>query len=197
VIQKFYFIFLLFGFSPAVHAAVELKTGDILLQSLPCFMCSIIEIEEGAPYSHAGIYLKEGNEVIQAWGDVTVTPLDEFIHMRKSGTLTTVMRSSLDAQTLGNLTFQYQLSFKGHSYDPDFSWTNEDAYGEKYYCSELIAKMFNVLQPGLFKTKAMHFTHYRGLWLKYFLGKTPPDGEPGVSPGDIFKNPKLKNIGSI
>ena len=199
-------LFFLFS-NPFAHAftptsSLELKTGDIILQSLPCQTCKLIEEEEGRPYSHIGLVLNEAGKIsiIEAGEKVQRVPLAEFLGLRKVNTKSLVLRSvePLDHQTAA-LEKIFKNEFEGKNYDSDFLWNNRDERGEKYYCSELVAKMLNSFLSVPIPTKPMHYTHHRAEWIKYFH-HTPPDGLPGISPSDFVKDPianRFKRVGEI
>jgi permuted papain-like amidase YaeF/Yiix C92 family enzyme len=68
--------------SAAVHPAWEAREGDVVFQSLP--RCDLVDAIEGAtrsPYSHCGIVVRAADAfaVLEAFGDVHETPLDEWI----------------------------------------------------------------------------------------------------------------------
>ena len=187
-----------FGFS-----SQELKTGDVLLQSLPCSICRLIEVEEGAPYSHVGVvYVDEQRNasVIESLSEVERIPLPEFIKKRKTNTSTLVLRPVHNGDEVSILSSAflsvYEHDFAGRHYDPRFLWNNRDAAGELFYCSELVAKLLNRFLPNPIMPKAMHYTHYRSDWIQYFK-TTPPDGLPGISPADFSRSPFFKRIGEI
>lgn len=189
------------AFSPVF--AFPLKTGDILLQSVPCYLCSLIEIEENTPYSHLGIAIVEENRIsiLESWQKVERISLDEFLAKRKKGTETLVLRPRAFETANARVSAQSFLNafdrwFAGKHYDDDFLWNNSDELGEKYYCSEFVAKFMNHFLPVSMPTKPMHFQKHRDLWIKYFRGN-PPDGQPGVSPGDFERSPLFRNVGFL
>lgn len=82
------------------------------------------------------------------------------------------------------------------AYDAEFLWTNEDSNGEKLYCSEFAAKFLNSFLPVKIQPKPMHFEKNREFWIQYFKGN-PPDGQPGISPGDFERSPLFRKVGFI
>jgi hypothetical protein len=54
----------------------------------------------------------------------------------------------------------------------------------------------NHFLPVKFETKPMHFQKYRQSWIEYFK-KTPPDGQPGISPADFARSPLLSPVGVL
>ena len=173
------------------------------MQSVPCYLCSMIEIEEGLPYSHSGVVVKTDQQtnVLESWNNVQKLSLQDHLKLRKKNTLTLVLRplrrdgEFLLIDSIALITI-FNQHFAGHHYDDAFLWNNTDAIGETYYCSEMTAKILNyfLIQPIM--TKPMHFTHYRQDWIQYFKGN-PPDGLPGVSPADLARSPQLKVVGTL
>jgi hypothetical protein len=157
----------------------------------------------GLPYSHIGVVLKndQGISVLQSWADVEAMPLSASLALRKPNTNTLVLRAidpdgneiQFDESLLQNV---FVKIFQGLSYDDAFLWDNYDSKGEKLYCSEFVTKFLNLFLPVPMPTKPMHYTHDRADWISYFQG-APPDGMPGVSPGDFVKSPLFKTVGEI
>lgn len=162
-------------------------------------MCTLIEVEEGLPYSHAGVLSKDerGNWIVlESWNRVQSVPLSEFLSHRRVGTTTLVRRPIFKNADRGWIQRRFETHFEGLRYDPAFLWGNSDSLGETYYCSEFVTKFLNpkLLRP--IQTKPMHFQKYRDYWVKYF-GKTPPDGEPGVSPSDLARTDSMITVGAL
>ncbi len=176
----------------------DLRSGDLLLESLPCQLCSLIEVEEGAPYSHGAVILRENSQIyaLQALRMVEKIPLQAFLNLRRPGTSTGVFRPIGLPIPDSILRVQFQQHFEGLSYDEEFLWNNYDSKGEKLYCSEFIVKLLNPFLDLPIKTKPMHYTHSRADWINYFKGN-PPDGLPGVSPGDLSRSPSFRAIGTL
>ena len=181
---------------------LNLKSGDLILQSNPCYLCNLIEAEEHSPYSHMGVLVFENGtwSVLESWGIVKMTPLNEFLSRRKTDSRSLVLRASYPSNKLRlnpkNLMNRFNLQFKGLSYDSDFLWNNSDQYGEKLYCSEFIAKFLQPFLIRLIPTKPMHYFVNREYWIQYFHGN-PPDGAPGISPGDFEHSPNFHSVGFL
>jgi hypothetical protein len=176
----------------------DLKTGDVLLQSLPCSLCALIEAEEGSLYSHVGVLgpLSPMPQVFQAHGRVHRTSLGAFLRQARRGTRVRVLRPIYAAGAAWDLDERFVRQFEGLSYDAAFLWDNHDEKGEKIYCSELVVKL---LEPALarpVRTKPMHFVADREAWLRHFKGY-PPDGEPGVSPEDLVRSEAFIDLGDL
>ena len=181
----------------------DLKSGDVLLQSVSCYLCSMIESEEGLPYSHVGVILKNevGIAVLESWNGLQKISLDQHLSLRRKGTLTLVRRPlNLEGDFLKirnvELDQLFRLRFAGHHYDSDFLWNNADSAGETFYCSEFSAKILDFFLPESMPTKAMHFIRHRSDWLQYFHGN-PPDGKPGISPADFARSVQFTTIGTL
>jgi len=187
---------------PQAGFAFSLKSGDILLQSTPCYLCSLIEAEEHSPYSHLGVVVvgPSGVSVLEAWQNVEQVSLGDFLKTRKSGSRTLVLRpfafESSPLPEARDLLAVFEQDFAGKHYDEDFLWNNSDELGEKYYCSEFAAKLLDRFLPSSIPTKPMHFQIHRNEWIQYFRGN-PPDGLPGVSPGDFERSPLFDHVGWI
>lgn len=194
------FVFLILGFS-RVGVAAPLETGDILLMSVPCYVCSLIEIEEGVPYSHSAVVFRDGAriEVLEAWGEVKRTPLEEFLSRRKKRTPVAVIRardgSQLSARSREVLQV-FSNEFQGQGFDDRFLWDNRDERGELFYCSEFVAKFLNRFVARPFLPKPMHYQKHRDDWSRYFRGN-PPDQLPGISPGDFLNHVDWIQVGEL
>ena len=185
---------------------VQLKTGDILFQSMNCGpLCEAInEVTEGyrgKDFSHLGIvYIKNDSIfVIEASGEeVKITPYETF------KTYTT------EEMFVGRLKRKYRkyisqaVSFAllqvGIPYDEEYLYNNG-----KYYCSELIydAFLFAYKKP-LFEMYPMTFkspknNNYFEVWVDYYrkLKMEIPEGKLGCNPGGISTSNKLKMIGTL
>ena len=182
--------------------AFTLKSGDIILQSIPCTLCKAIEDEENSPYSHMGVLINDQGKwnVLEAWSKVQETPLHIFLNRRRKETRSLILRSAslkrFHLFSSKKLIQRFKNNYEGKNYDSEFLWDNRDQRGEKYYCSEFVAKFLEANLPNSIPTKAMHYTQHREFWLKYFHGN-PPDGLPGLSPGDFERSPLFKKVGLL
>ncbi len=172
-------------------AASELKTGDILLQPLNCWSCSLIQQQESSNYSHIGMYLELAGKsmVIEAYGKVQLVSLDKFLAKTASvdqvRDQVKVMRTDgLDANMM-KLLGEDALKLVGNPYDAKFLWDNYINEQEALYCSELVYKLlvkqknFLNLEP-----KVMLFDINPEYWDRFFRGDTPR-GKQGISPEDF------------
>jgi hypothetical protein len=177
-------------------AKIELRVGDVLLQPLKCSACSLIEAEEETIYSHIGVVISTGPEVLvaESFGKVRKISLREFNQKTEPGQKLKVLRFrngdlSMDIQARSELLIKvFQEEFEGLKYDHDFRWNNFDETGkEKFYCSELVSKLFQAVIGIETPIKRMHFQKNRDAWITYFRGNIPDD-EWGNSPGDFERS---------
>ena len=177
-------------FSPRAFA-IDLRPGDILLQPLSCWACSLIEGQEKTIYSHMAIVVKTNPVLVgEAWQGVTATPLTEFLQKTEKGQQVRIIRhrtEDFDA----NLILDDFKTFEGLPYDAAFSWSDE-----AQYCSELVYKLLLNYTHKLPAPKPMRFDYARKHWIKYFNGNVP-DGELGISPGDFDRSIEFKTIGFL
>jgi Permuted papain-like amidase enzyme, YaeF/YiiX, C92 family len=201
----FFLIFTTYSYasSPAMAVIDGLQTGDLLLESLPCRVCQLIEQEEGVPYSHVGIVVNSMENsgrpivVLESWQSVRATPLAEFLARRTHGTRTLILRPK-NFRTVSSeaMLRVFHDRFEGLDYDEAFLWGNSNEKGELLYCSEFVAKLMNVFLRNPLMPKPMHYQKNRALWIRYFRGD-PPDGLMGNSPGDFLRVGGFLKVGEI
>lgn len=182
--------------------ALELRSGDILLQPLHCWSCNLIEAQERSDYSHIGIVLDLGGEIFvaEAWGKVKIVPLKKFLAKTQKGAKVKVRRVDFHpysyAQFSRDLDYEV-LKYVGNPYDPQFLWDNFIKDKEAIYCSELVYK---VLSPLLsfhdLAPKPMLFDVNPELWDRYFRGETPR-GKLGISPEDFNLTSDFYTVGEL
>ena len=171
----------------------ELLSGDILLQPLKCWSCSLIEEQENSNFSHIGIVVNIDGKVMvaEAYGSVRLVTLEEFL--KKTHPAKSVKARRLDYHFFNFENFEEKLkesikSLLGNPYDRAFLWDNKINGKEAIYCSELVYK---VILPQVkfwdLNPKAMPFDVNPDLWDRYFRGETPR-GRLGVSPEDFNKS---------
>lgn len=190
---------------PLTSRAFDLKVGDVLLQPLNCWSCTLIEAQEGSIYSHMGIVIETYPtvKVAEALGRVRILSLQEFNARTERGQRLSVRRfkdqvlvRQLQVRRYEFMRF-FQSEFEGLQYDDSFVWDNLDEYGrEKLYCSEMVTKFLNAFLGVDLPTKIMKYDINRDLWIDYFRG-TPPDGKPGNAPADFEKLWMFYEVGQI
>jgi hypothetical protein len=93
--QKVLFLLtLVLSLSTWAQEGLVLRTGDVLLQPLNCWACSLIEAEEETIYSHIGVVLAVTPEVLigEAFGTVRKISLAEFNKKTEAGQKLMVLR---------------------------------------------------------------------------------------------------------
>lgn len=195
--MKKIFLSLLLAF-PLNALSIQLKVGDILLQPLRCWSCTLIEEQEESIYSHMGIVIETSPEVLvaEALTTVRVLTLKEFNSRTEKGQKLSVRRfrnsRARDFIRRNERRFQdmYYKDFDGLHYDHAFLWNNFDDQGnEKLYCSEMVTKLLSGFLRIEIPMKRMKFDKNRAQWIKYFRGN-PPDGKWGNSPA-VFEQSDL------
>lgn len=190
---------------PLGSFALELKVGDVLLQPLNCWSCSLIEAQERSIYSHMGIVVETQPvvKVAEALGTVRILSLNEFNARTEKGQRLSVRRladyEAVNFLQKNKLSFKlfFQNRFEGLQYDKEFLWNNVDEDGfEKLYCSEMVAKLLRGFMGIEVSTKIMKYDINRDEWILYFRG-TPPDGKVGNSPTSFETSPLYYEVGEL
>ncbi len=185
--------------------ALELKVGDVLLQPLKCWACSLIEAEEETIYSHVGVVVATSPEVMvaEAFSKVRKLSLSEYNQKTEPGQKLMVLRFRRDdlvaefQNSQSEFKKLFETSFEGALYDHDFRWNNFDEQGnEKLYCSELVSKLFQAFVGVELPIKRMHFEKNRESWMTYFRGNIP-DQQWGNSPGDFHRSELFYEVGEL
>ncbi len=189
----------------AADHALELKVGDVLLQPLKCWACTLIEEEEDTIFSHVGVVIAVQPQVIvaEAFGNVRSLSFTDYDKKTEVGQKIKVLRFQREdlVEKIQNSSAEFlqlfQNDFEGAAYDHNFRWNNFDEQGvEKYYCSELVAKMFQAFAGVEIPLKRMHFDQNREGWMTFFKGDIP-DHEWGVSPADFDRSELFHEVGEL
>jgi uncharacterized protein YycO len=205
MIRLFSLLLLLQSLGAVAQTGLVLRPGDVLLQPLKCWTCSLIEAEEETIYSHIGVVLSVEPEVLvaEAFGKVRKVSLSEFNSKTEPGQMLMVLRfrneklSEVFQNAPEDFSKLFDEEFNGKKYDHDFRWNNFDEAGDqKYYCSELVSKLFQAFVGIDTPIKRMHFQKNRDYWVKYFKGNVP-DNEWGNSPGDYERSDMFYHAGEL
>jgi hypothetical protein len=179
--------------------AIDLATGDVLLQPLNCWSCELIEQEEDSLYAHAGIVINIRGQffVAEAIQSVHLISLEKFLQRTKAMAQVKVLRYRFINNDLRSKITKRIISLIGYPYDADFLWNNKVNGKESFYCSEFVYKVF-VKELTFFNltTKKMPFKVNPKLWDQYFHGKTPR-GELGISPEDFNQSFDFFEVGFL
>ena len=199
------FVLALLLILPLKLYALELKVGDILLQPLDCWSCSLIEAQEESIYSHMGMVIETEPEVvvIEALGMVRTMSLEEFNKRTQKNQKLSVRRFRHEkavaflVENKKDLQEMFFSDFSGLKYDHDFLWNNFDENGfEKMYCSEMVTKLLSGFLRIELPMKRMKFDKNREQWIRYFKGN-PPDGKWGNSPASFEKSELFYEVGEL
>lgn len=186
------------------------QPGDLLFQDIDCGpLCDAIETVtqgiDGAHFSHVGIVSRtDGPEplVIEAVSaGVIETPLSEFLARSKDATGNPkVLVGRLDAahRPLIPEALRVASSFLNVPYDDVYAIDNSSLY-----CSELMYEAFRqangnrpvfALHPMTFKDPQTG--EFFPPWVEYYasLGVAVPEGEPGLNPGSISREPAVQVV---
>lgn len=185
----------LFCLSSMVQAA-RYQAGDVILVSLPCYICSLIELEENSKFSHIGIInIENGQPVVyEARGSVKKTSMKSFLNLLKADRVIRIIRLPM-VFNAKELRYYFEEFYEGLDYDRGFLWNNFDEHNnEKLYCSELVYKMLSHFWDFTLKPKKMHFDQHPDIWFKYFKGNVPA-GKMGLAPEDLNKSSEFSLVG--
>lgn len=193
---------LLWSFAFAISPS-ELKTGDLILLPLDCDLCELIRGEEKSDYSHIGVYL-EPNQVLEAWGSVKSTSLSSFVNRKKIAVPVLVKRPNFNVPTQRAKNI-FEKIYSGLDYDSYFKWsrrpTTINRANKALYCTEFAYFFLLHFGHNVPRPKAMHFEYNRDAWINYFSklnpAGSPPDDEPGLSPGDFERFNGFENLGAL
>lgn len=199
--MKLYSFLVLLIWAPAMAlAAPKLAVGDVLLQPLDCWACTLIEEEEKSLFSHMGVVISVSPVLVaEAYGTVRMVSLTDFLAKTERSQAVQVLRLKESLRSYkGQTLLDYYLSeFDGRKYDSEFLWHNFDQSGrELLYCSELVSKLFEDVYGLPPELKRMHFDKNPELWKKFFKGKVPA-GEWGTSPGDFERSDRYMKVGEL
>ena len=186
----------------------DVRPGDILLISLNCYECRVIESETNSLFSHSGVAIKdeEGRiRIAQSLGSLDHFSYADFSKNKTPGTFIHVYR----AVELKNISAQkrsllekvmldvFNEQFKHAPFDSKYLWNNFNSKGvELLYCSEFIAKFMDHFLKE--KTVPFPVTYQKHIdyWTKYFKGVVP-EGELGNSPASFSRDNRFEFVGTI
>ncbi|MBY0415357.1 MAG: hypothetical protein K2Q18_14390 [Bdellovibrionales bacterium] len=208
--KTFILILLSLFIIPAYALSVsDLKSGDVLLISLNCYECRMIESETNSLFSHSGVVVideKGQTRVAQSLGRLAHFSFAEFTKNLTPGSnvhvyrpielkkLSSEKRSQLEKAMLDI----FNEKFKDAPFDSKYLWSNFHSSGVEYlYCSEFIAKFLDhFLSKKTIPTPISYKKHY-DYWKMYFRGQPVPDGELGNSPAAFSRDDRFEFVGKI
>lgn len=185
---------------------IELKTGDLIFQSMNCGeLCEAInqvtEGYKGIDFNHMGMVIIENDSVfvLEASGNcVKLTPYQTFTSYTDLPMY--VGRLKKRYEKLIPEAVSFGMNQLGLPYDNEYLYDNG-----KYYCSELIYDCFKaankepffILYPMTFKSP--NSKEFFSVWEEYYnnLNIKVPEGELGCNPGGISTSKKIKILGTL
>jgi hypothetical protein len=194
----------MFGsFQALAVSEFDIRTGDILLQPLNCYLCNVIEEQEGSIYSHSGVALQAQDGrifVFESIGGESVVPLSVFADRTQKRQRIRVVRPLEFEQkrpSSERLMGVFQRHFSPLVFDKQMRWGNRNEDGrEPLYCSEFVAKFLAKFLRTPYSTKPMRFDIRPSFWVEFFGGDIP-DGEPGIAPSDFLRSPLSRDLGDL
>lgn len=204
-------IYILSGFSSALSFAFEpslLKAGDVLLISLNCYECRVIESETNSRFSHSGIVVKdEAGElrIAQSISSIALYTLAQFSKYKTPGTAIAVYRphefADLSIEEKDRLEKRmlniFNQHFKGLPFDRRYLWDNYNSEGlELFYCSEFVAKFLDRFLSTPTIPFPLSYKKNMAYWFLYFKGDVP-EGVLGNSPASLELDERLSLIGYL
>jgi len=191
---------------------LDIHTGDVVVLSLNCSLCRVIENETSSPYSHSAVIIRNGEGeyfYAQALGAKSnLKPLADLQKVIRPGGVVHVFRNKELARLAERNPEDYRkfetrfresftTKFSNVAFDQEFLWDNLGFDGqEKMYCSEFVAKMLNVFLKDKIKPAPMDFSRNWDIWQTYFRGAVP-QGQLGLSPADLARSPAFFFVQSL
>jgi uncharacterized protein YycO len=172
----------------------EFRSGDIVLQSLNSSQCHAIREATDSYYTHCGIVLRDGNELIiyEAIGPVKKSSLQDFTDSGINDHFV-VLRPSLKELPNATQMKSYCDNELGKSYDLFFNWDDTEMY-----CSELVWKAYQAAGIELCKPRPLidydlSSTVVQAV-MKQRYGEKIPEEELMVAPSDLFSSTLLEVV---
>ncbi len=186
----------------------DLRSGDVILLSLNCIECRVIESETNSLFSHSGVIVFDqdqkmkvaqsiGNVALFSYADFTrnITP-GTFVHVyrpREFKSLSLTKKAMLEKSMLDVFNEKY----RGAPFDSKYIWNNFNAQGvELLYCSEFIAKFLDNFLTQKTSISVISYNKHYDYWTRYFKGNVP-ENELGNSPASFSRDNRFEFIGTI
>ena len=201
-------LFVLLSFNSFALTVNDLQTGDVVLLSLNCMECRVIESETNSLFSHSGIVVIDQDKkvtIAQSLGSVALYSFADFTRNITPKTFVHVYRArefkKLSAQQRlkleQNMLTVFNENYKGAPFDSKYIWDNYNVKGqEMLYCSEFIAKFIDNFLTEKTTPKIISYNKHYEYWFKYFKGDVP-ENELGNSPAAFSRDDRFEFVGTI
>lgn len=192
----------------AAFGVKNLEAGDVVLLSLKCYECRVIESETNSLFSHSGVVITDESgqkRIAQSLGKLDHFSLKDFTKNITPGTFVHVYRPKefLNLSKTERLNLEKTLldlfnsKFKNAPFDSLYLWNNFNSQGiEILYCSEFIAKFLDHVLSLKTIPSPISYKKHIDYWTNYFKGVVP-EGELGNSPAAFSRDPRFEFIGTI
>ena len=186
----------------------DLQAGDVVLLSLNCYECRVIESETDSLFSHSGVVVIDDHgetKIAQSLGSLDHFTFPAFTKNITPGTYVHVYRprefKNLSASALEllekNMLDVFNEKFRFAPFDSKYLWDNFNSSGvETLYCSEFIAKFLDHFLTKKTVPFPISYKKHMDYWKKYFKGPVP-EGELGNSPAAFSRDDRFEFIGKI
>jgi hypothetical protein len=208
LINSSFALLLLFSSQGFALDRSELQTGDVVLLSLNCMECRMIESETDSAFSHSGVIVVDEagvKRVAQSLGRVDHVSFADFTKNITPKTGVAVYRprefkffSTFKIQNLEKSMFDiFKSKYVGAPFDSKYEWNNFNAKGEELlYCSEFIAKFLDHFLTQKTTPTLISYVKNYAYWYKYFKGAVP-ENELGNSPASFSRDDRFVFLGTI
>lgn len=176
-------------FQTLAFSIQDFQVGDVILLDLDCPSCQIIEDETGSRFSHSGVVISNGREMLvaQSLGKVHFVRIKNFLNftpkyvvIRPTGNLRNFKKDHWKL---------FKKKYENIEFDHDYEWDDETLY-----CSEFLFKfMRELINFKDLTTYKMDYTRNWDFWTRYF-GHTPPQGKIGLAPDDFYRTSDFKVV---
>lgn len=119
-------------------SAFDFRDGDVLMQHIPSYLCSVIADVTDSQYSHCGIVVYRNGQVyvLEAVGPVCYTPIRKWLNRGALARFAQFRPRNLDRAMIRNAIAEARKML-GKPYDIQYELDEK-----KIYCSELVYKAF-------------------------------------------------------
>ena len=177
-----------------VSTEFDFQAGDIVLQSLNSSQCNAIREATDNYYTHCGIVLRDGEELViyEAIGPVKKSRLQDFTGSGINDHFVVLRPALKDLSSVAQMK-RYCDKELGKSYDLFFNWDDTEIY-----CSELVWKAYKtagivLCQPRPLKDYDLSSPVVQAV-MEQRYGEKIPEDELMVAPSDLFSSTLLEVV---